>query len=117
VSTDAGQTWTTFNQGLPTTDIIEVVSDQLISERAYVGTRSYGVYIRNQVGIQEEKLKTSESWNRSATILNGPLHLPEGRKCIVLDITGRVVKPDKIQPGIYFIEVDGKIRQKVVKIK
>jgi len=53
----------------------------------------------------------------AATIFRGPLQLPEGKKCIVIDITGRVVEPDKIQPGIYFIEVEGVVTQKVVKVR
>jgi parallel beta-helix repeat protein len=53
---------------------------------------------------------------RSA-IFRGPLHLPEGKNCKVFDITGRIVAPDNIQPGIYFIEVDGVVTQKVVKVR
>lgn len=117
VSTNAGQTWATYNQGLPTTDIIEVLSDPLIGERAYVGTRSFGTYVRNQVGIQEELSKSVEIQNLGATILSGHLQLPEGKTCKVFDITGRVVMPDKIKPGIYFIEIDGKITGKVVKVR
>lgn len=52
-----------------------------------------------------------------ATIFAGPLILPEGKKCKVFDITGRVVEPTKIEPGIYFIEVDGAVTQKVVKVR
>jgi hypothetical protein len=52
-----------------------------------------------------------------STIFSGPLQLPEGKNCKVFDITGRVVLPDEIKPGIYFIEIDGKITQKVIKIK
>jgi parallel beta-helix repeat protein len=52
-----------------------------------------------------------------STIFAGPLQLPEGKNCKVFDIMGRVVMPDKIKPGIYFIEVDGKIKQKVIKLK
>ena len=52
-----------------------------------------------------------------ATIFNGPLQLPEGKKCKVFDITGRVVEPSKIQTGIYFIEIDGVVTQKVVKVR
>ena len=51
------------------------------------------------------------------TIFSGPLLLPEGTKCRVFDITGRVMTPDKVSPGIYFMEVDGKITQKVVKVR
>jgi len=46
-----------------------------------------------------------------------PKHLVTDRKCKVFDIMGRVVAPDKIQPGIYFIEVDGVVTQKVVKVR
>ena len=52
-----------------------------------------------------------------ATLFSGPLILPEGIKCKVFDITGRVVEPDIIQPGIYFIEIDGVMAQKVVKVR
>jgi hypothetical protein len=52
-----------------------------------------------------------------STIFRGPLQLPEGKKCRVFDITGRVVEPAKIQPGIYFIEVDDVVTQKVVKVR
>jgi len=43
--------------------------------------------------------------------------LPEGKKCRVFDITGRVMMSNKIKPGIYFIEIDGKITRKVVKVR
>jgi hypothetical protein len=53
----------------------------------------------------------------TATIIHGSLPLPEGEKCKIFDITGRIVEPDRIQPGIYFIEIDGEVVQKVVKIR
>lgn len=52
-----------------------------------------------------------------ATIVSGPLQMPEDKNCKIFDITGRVVMPDRIKPGIYFIEVDGEIRQKIVKVR
>jgi hypothetical protein len=55
--------------------------------------------------------------NLTATIFRGSLQLPEGRQCKVYDITGRVMEPSKIKPGIYFIEVDGVVTQKVVKVR
>ena len=68
-------------------------------------------------GIEEIKVKAVNNNNFGATIFSGPLQLHERKNCKVFDITGRVVMPDKIKPGIYFIEVDGKITQKVIKIK
>ena len=51
------------------------------------------------------------------TIFSGPLILPKDKQCKVFDITGRAVIPDRIRPGVYFIQVDGIIIQKVVKVK
>ncbi len=53
----------------------------------------------------------------SATLFSGPLRLPKNKTCRVFDITGRSVTPDRLKPGVYFIEVDGKIAQKVIKVK
>jgi len=55
--------------------------------------------------------------NLGATIFTGPLLLPEGKKCRIFDIIGRVVAPDKMRPGIYFIEIDNMIVRKVIKIR
>jgi predicted outer membrane repeat protein len=51
------------------------------------------------------------------SVFRGSLRLPKGRNCRVFDITGRYVIPDNIKPGIYFVEVDGVVIQKVVKIR
>jgi parallel beta-helix repeat protein len=71
------------------------------------------------VGVEQRPIvKPMETQvNLGATILSGPLHLPEGKKCKVYDIAGRAVEPIRIQPGIYFLEIDEKIVQKVVKIR
>jgi parallel beta-helix repeat protein len=52
-----------------------------------------------------------------ATIFAGPLVLPKGKNCKVFDITGRKVLLEEMKPGIYFIEVDGKVTQKVIKVR
>jgi len=52
-----------------------------------------------------------------ATISNGPLTLPEGKNCKVFDIIGRVVNPSRVTRGIYFLEIDNKIVQKVIKAR
>ncbi len=58
-----------------------------------------------------------EANNITATVFRGPLPLPAGKKCAVFDITGRVVLPDKIKPGVYFVEIENRIVQKVIKIQ
>ncbi len=73
--------------------------------------------IAPEPGIEEEKVEAVKYSNFGTTIFSGPLLLPEGKKCKVFDIMGRVVMLDRIKPGVYFIEVDGKITQKVVKVR
>lgn len=68
-------------------------------------------------GVEEEEFIEISRKTRSATIFTGPLRLPTGKNCRVFDISGRVVAPNKMKPGVYFIEVEGKITQKVVKIR
>lgn len=74
-------------------------------------------WLTEPMRIVEEKTTIIHSSSYSTTIFCGYLDLPEGKKCKVFDITGRVVAPDKIKPGIYFIEIDGEIAQKVVKVR
>jgi CubicO group peptidase (beta-lactamase class C family) len=74
-------------------------------------------YAQQYVVVEENEVVSIKNNYLGATIFRGPLQLPEGKKCKVFDITGRVVESDKIQPGIYFIEVDGVVIQKVVKVR
>ena len=71
------------------------------------------------LAIEEQSIVKSIVDHRvlPATIFRGPLRLPEDKKCRIFDITGRIVEPDNIQPGIYFIEVDGVVAHKVVKVR
>jgi hypothetical protein len=71
------------------------------------------------IGVEEQTVVKSveKHGNLQATVFSGPLQLPEGEKCRVFDITGRVVEPTNIARGIYFVEIDNKIVQKVVKIR
>ena len=70
-----------------------------------------------EVAVEENKHITVEKQQCITTIFSGPLVLPEDKTYKVFDITGRFVMPDKIKPGIYFIEIDGKIEEKIVKIR
>ena len=69
-------------------------------------------------GVDEEpQVEPVRSEFIGATIFRGPLNLPVGKTCRVFDITGRTVAPEVMQPGIYFIEAQGEIVQKIVKVR
>ena len=73
--------------------------------------------MESDVGARENGRTFTINRGVTATIFRGPLRLPEGETCKVFDISGRLIEPTKIQPGIYFIEVDGVVTQKVVKVR
>ncbi len=79
----------------------------------------YTPWLANPVGVEQQPIVNDfqKYCNLGATIISGPLYLPEGKKCRVFDITGRVVEPTKITRGVYFVEIDNKIVQKVIKIR
>jgi hypothetical protein len=77
----------------------------------------YATIKYSSTGIREDIVTRVKNSHLHTTIFSGPLQLPEGKKCKVFDITGRVVEPSKIQPGIYFVEIDNKVVQKIVKIR
>lgn len=85
------------------------------------GAGSYDAYL---IKLEPDTLAITENYEESAfdhdfqtTIISGPLLLPKNHECRVLDISGRVVVPDNLKPGIYFVEIEGKIVNKVTKIK
>jgi uncharacterized delta-60 repeat protein len=77
----------------------------------------YATIKYSSTGVEEKRVTRISKSCFEATILSGHLPLPEGKKCNVFDITGRLVEPTKIVRGIYFIEIDGVVTQKVVKVR
>ena len=69
-----------------------------------------------QPGIEEAK-SVNIVTTQKPTIFSGPLELPPYKNIKILDITGSVVTPANIESGIYFIEIDGIITEKIIKIR
>jgi len=52
-----------------------------------------------------------------SSIVQGPLVLPESKGHALFDISGREVDMHHVPPGVYFLEIDGHVVQKVVKVQ
>lgn len=74
-------------------------------------------YFSQSTGIEEEFTKPIKDYHHVTIILAGPLLLPEDKNCKVFDITGRELDVNHLAPGIYFIEIQGQIVNKVVKVR
>jgi hypothetical protein len=51
------------------------------------------------------------------SVICGPLVLPQDRTYRLFDISGREADVRKLSPGIYFVEIEGQVVQKVVKVR
>jgi hypothetical protein len=51
------------------------------------------------------------------SIVSGNIILPAGEACKVIDISGRITNPKTLSLGVYFVEINGLIARKVIKIK
>jgi hypothetical protein len=77
-----------------------------------------GCYWFNQIGIVERSLvKYKERAYTGATIFAGSLALPQNINCRVFDITGREIHTLNPSPGVYFLELDGVINTKIIKVR
>jgi hypothetical protein len=117
--------WTMVHHYPPNT--YGLLSVQQTSDNGYIMTgyaetssTSWDIWLvklASDVGIKANDVVVAERGWGTTTIFREPLQLPEGKKCKVYDITGRLVEPTRITRGIYFIEIEDKIVHKVVKVR
>ncbi|OGC42375.1 hypothetical protein A2Y85_06870 [candidate division WOR-3 bacterium RBG_13_43_14] len=69
------------------------------------------------IGVEEQEIKFVTNDFVLPTIVRGPLYLPQHARVTVFDISGRKVVPPYLAPGVYFIETDEKIIQKIIVLK
>lgn len=68
-------------------------------------------------GIHEADQKPAGNADRIPTIFSGPLKLPAGKTCRLYDISGREISGSNLTPGVYFLEIDGTMTQKAIKVR
>jgi len=116
LSTDEGLTWTAMNSGLADTYIygLGLHPDNFL----FAATNMGGMYRWDlNFGVTEKQRVLIENIYTGPTIFSGALHLPTDRKYRIYDISGREVDARCMAPGIYFVEANGKITAKIIKVK
>jgi hypothetical protein len=68
-------------------------------------------------GVLTDRSSDIEKPRLLRTIHTGPLCLPENGMWVIYDITGRRIPELNPAPGIYFIEIEGRITEKIIKVK
>lgn len=116
--------WTKNIGGITSED--HATSLQIVSDGGYIITGySLGILSSGDVylirlakpqGVEEE-ITRPINYYYGATIFSGPLILPADKKCRVYDITGRTIDATNLAPGIYFVEIEGQITNKIIKIR
>lgn len=69
------------------------------------------------VGVEGSNTTDIRHEHLPATIITGQMNLPMYENYKIYDITGRSIEPGIMIKGIYFIEVNGQIVKKVVKVR
>ena len=81
------------------------------------GRDVYLVKFEPDFKIEEQSVSQPIEKILASTIFSGPLVTLKGKKYCVFDIAGRKVDPVEMGPGVYFVEINGQIAQKVIKVR
>lgn len=77
----------------------------------------YLIKTEPDVGVEENNTIDIRENGFSTTIISGQLTLPNHEQCKIYDISGRIVNHTHLTPGIYFIETNGQLAQKIIKVR
>jgi type 1 glutamine amidotransferase len=81
------------------------------------GSNAIYWYENDLLGINENGKVSFKVPQLGATIIRGPIVIRQGIDFSILDISGRRVTHNELVPGVYFVQKDGIICQKMIKIQ
>ncbi len=81
------------------------------------GSDVYLVRLAPETAIHERRSELFQSNTHNATITSGSLVFSIEAPYRIYDIAGREVHPNNLNAGIYFLEIDGCVRSKIVKVR
>ncbi len=83
----------------------------------YEKTLACSLQVGPVTGVYEGVCRPMHQGILFPTIISGSMRLPRDIPSKLFDVTGRKVDAAQLAPGIYFIEIDGKITQKIIKVR
>ena len=78
---------------------------------------AYLIRLAPETRIAEKEEQLDERHELGPPIIRGPLILPVRSGCELFDISGRKVEVNSMIPGIYYILEQGKVIQKIIRIR
>ncbi len=98
--------------------IITFIQDTIVRPDTVTQNIWQGAMIKvsSMIGICEQEKKQIIDYY-SPTIISNTMPIVTDYKCRIFDITGREIITSNPAPGIYFLESNGKIINKIIKIK
>ncbi len=82
------------------------------------GTKdAYLIRLAPETFVAEKEEQFDEKHELGPAIVRGPLILPGTSNCELFDISGRKVEVNIMIPGVYYILEQGKVVQKIIKIR
>lgn len=109
--------WLSLGTPLPDGDVL-TVTYEYSTDLDLVSTGTSVMLFENQVtGLQEQYNNTMPPTHTNTKIITGTLVLPDSLAYTVYDTSGRRRVPATLSSGTYFVEHQGRIVFKVVKLK
>ncbi len=71
----------------------------------------------SSMSVNQNQFNLAQKLNNYANIICGPLALAPGHKYRIFDIIGKEVDINNLECGVYFIEIDGRIAKKLIKLR
>ncbi|KPK63615.1 hypothetical protein AMJ83_06215 [candidate division WOR_3 bacterium SM23_42] len=115
---DFSQGWISLATAPATDDTLTVnytYSQDL--DLAVTGSRAMLFDNQHITAISEDETHLPQDSYCGPTIITGGSSLPRSTEYKIYDISGREVRAEHIEPGIYFIKLGNRVSRKIVKIK
>jgi hypothetical protein len=113
---DVTDGWFSLSTPPPDGDVLTITYEHS-TDLDLVSTGTGVMLFQNQAtGVREQDLGNLQTPDHRTRIISGRLILPDDLTFLVYDVSGRYRDPGALTPGMYFLEHEGKILYKIIKV-